>query len=221
VSRVHHLDPHHPERAREAIDDAAAAIRAGHLIVLPTETVYGIAARPDDPDATRRVFDAKRRPRGLSLPVLVPDEDGAWHVGVPNPAARSLAAEHWPGPLTLVLERAEVSRGWELGEAAETIALRVPDHPLAALLLRAAGPIAATSANLSGRPPLAALDDLLEAFGDAVGVYLVAEPGAARASGVPSTIVDVSSGVPVVLREGPIRLGVATADPERSAEAAR
>jgi L-threonylcarbamoyladenylate synthase len=202
--RVVEVDPSRPRRSRGGIDWAVEALLHGELVVLPTETVYGIAARPDDAGATARLFAAKRRPRGLSLPILVPDAGSAWTLGRRTSQAEALADAYWPGPLTLVLERTALSSGWALGDEARTIGLRVPDLPLALALLRRAGPIAATSANLSGRPPLGRTEDLLEAFGNLVAVYLVLRREAPEPGGVPSTVVDVTRSPSRFVREGAI-----------------
>jgi L-threonylcarbamoyladenylate synthase len=203
MSEVFEVDPADPVASVPAIEAAAEAIGEGHLVVLPTETVFGIACRPDDPVATAHLFETKRRPAGLTLPVLAPDAASAWRLGVRSPAASSLADAFWPGPLTMVLLRTEASAGWDLGERADTIGLRVPDHPLARALMRKTGPLAATSANLSGRPPIADPAELAETFGDRVAVYLVPAPGRGP-EGAPSTVVDVTGDELVVLREGAI-----------------
>jgi L-threonylcarbamoyladenylate synthase len=213
MSRVYPLDPTVPGslgvvRQTEAVAAAVAAILAGRLVVLPTETVYGIACRPDDPAATARLFAAKRRPAALNLPLLAPDDEQAWHVAVPDGRAVALASAFWPGPLTLILPRTEASRAWELGEASGTVGVRVPDHPIARAVMAASGPAAATSANVSGLPPLTDGDALVEAFGDAVDVYLTvpaADPVVRSAiSNAASTVVDLTGHEPRVLREGPV-----------------
>jgi tRNA threonylcarbamoyl adenosine modification protein (Sua5/YciO/YrdC/YwlC family) len=198
------VDTARPDVADEAIEAAAAAARAGRLVVLPTETVYGIAARPDDEAATRELFEAKRRPAGLNLPILAPTTESAWTVGLKTHGAENLAAKFWPGPLTLVLPRTDVAREWYLGDEPDTVGVRVPDHSIASRLLAKTGPIAATSANLSGQPPLASRDDLVAAFGDAVAVYLVLPPELPPPEGQASTVVDLGAGAPRVLRDGPI-----------------
>jgi tRNA threonylcarbamoyl adenosine modification protein (Sua5/YciO/YrdC/YwlC family) len=199
------IDPSDPHSWRPALNVAAKAIEAGQLLVVPTETVYGIAARPDRPDATRRVFEAKRRPTGLALPILCASAEAAWDVGASSPAARALAEVFWPGPLTMVLPRSERSRAWELGDEPGTVGVRVPDLDLLRALLDTTGPVAATSANISGRPPLDTGDDLRAAFGDEVAVYVVVRPGLGGPAGMASTVVDLTStGHPVVVRPGPI-----------------
>ena len=201
---IFQVEPARPEAAGEAIEAARTALLARRLIVLPTETVYGIAARPDHESTTRDLFNAKRRPSGLNLPVLAGSSQTAWMVAEKTEGAEALAAAFWPGPLTLVLPRTEAARHWYLGDEPDTVGVRVPDHPIASRLLERTGPIAATSANLSGEPPLDSADALLAAFGDAVAVYLVLPPGVAAPQGQASTVVDLTSRSPSVLREGPI-----------------
>jgi tRNA threonylcarbamoyl adenosine modification protein (Sua5/YciO/YrdC/YwlC family) len=201
---VFEADASRPEAAKKAVEAGAAALRAGHLVVFPTETVYGIAARPDHGSATRKLFEAKRRPAGLNLPILAPAAESAWTVGVKTRGAENLAAEFWPGPLTLVLPRTDVARPWYLGDEPDTVGVRVPDHSFAARLLAMTGPIAATSANLSGQAPVYSRDDLVAAFGDAVAVYLVLPPALPPPEGQASTVVDLTAGAPKVLRDGPI-----------------
>jgi tRNA threonylcarbamoyl adenosine modification protein (Sua5/YciO/YrdC/YwlC family) len=200
------VDPTDPGSWQPGLDVAAAAIEAGQLLVVPTETVYGIAARPDRSDATQRVFEAKRRPTGLALPVLCATAEAAWDVATPSPAARALADLFWPGPLTMVLPRTEASRAWALGDEPDTVAVRVPDLDQLRALLERTGPVAATSANISGRPPLETPDDLRAAFGDDVAVYVVVRPGLQGPAGEASTVVDMTStgGGPVVVRPGPV-----------------
>jgi L-threonylcarbamoyladenylate synthase len=204
VSEVHAVDPARPDDIERGLAAAAAAVGRGGLVVVPTETVYGIACRPDDPQATGRVFHAKRRPPGLNLPVLVSSAGEAWEIAQPDAIARRLAEYFWPGPLTLILPRWLVSRSWRLGQADSTVAVRVPDHPLSRALLDRTGPVAATSANLSGRPPLRTREELLEAFGDQVAVYLVLASGEPGPSGLASTVVDLTGAAPEVVRHGPI-----------------
>jgi L-threonylcarbamoyladenylate synthase len=181
------------------VDDATGAALRGELIVLPTDTVYGIGTRPDRPEATAALFAAKGRPRDLELPVLVPSLAWAAELAHVDERAGRLASELWPGALTLVLPRTEESRPWDLGGDAETIGVRVPHHPLALALLRGTGPLAVTSANRSGSPTPSSCDELEAVFGDAVSVYLCEEvPLIGRAS----TVVDLAHGEPAILRLG-------------------
>jgi L-threonylcarbamoyladenylate synthase len=175
------------------------ALARGELVVLPTDTVYGLAARPELPEATARLFEAKGRSRDLTLPVLVADQDGAGLVGTLDDRARLLAERFWPGPLTLVVERTEASAGWDLGEDRGTIGLRVPDHDRTRALLVETGPLAVTSANRSGDPTPPDCDGVRAVLGDAVTVYLCDDP---RPAGPPSTVLDLTGQDPRVLREG-------------------
>jgi tRNA threonylcarbamoyl adenosine modification protein (Sua5/YciO/YrdC/YwlC family) len=219
MSEVHAIDPARPEDAEKGLAAAASAVARGDLVVVPTETVYGIACRPDDPHATGRVFQAKQRPRGLNLPVLAASAGAAWEIAQPNPVARQLAERFWPGPLTLILPRGPASGTWRLGRADSSVAVRVPDHPLTRALLDRTGPLAATSANLSGRPPLRTREELLEVFGDQVAVYLVLASDEPGASGVASTVVDLTGADPVVVRGGPISQAAVQAVAEGSSPA--
>jgi tRNA threonylcarbamoyl adenosine modification protein (Sua5/YciO/YrdC/YwlC family) len=207
VSRTFHVDPARLDQAVQAMAAAAKAVEDGLLVVLPTETVYGIACRPDHPDATERLFRAKQRALGLNLPVLAGSAEDAWKVGQANEAARTLARAFWPGPLTLVLPRTERSRPWHLGEVADTVAVRVPDHPLCAALLARTGPLAASSANLSGLPTPADEEGLIAAFGEAIAVHVFLAPGVSPPSGLASTVVDLTGASPRVTREGPVTSG--------------
>jgi L-threonylcarbamoyladenylate synthase len=186
---------------QDPIAEAVAAARRGDLIVLPTDTVYGIGTRPDDGAATERLFAAKRRPADLSLPVLVADAGQAARVGTFDERADRLAAGCWPGPVTLVLARAEPARGWELGRDLETVGVRVPAHALALAVLAGTGPLAMTSANRSGEPPARTCDELVAAFGDLVSVYLC---GGEALEGTASTVVDLAHGEPRILRTGAV-----------------
>ena len=181
------------------VRDAAAAARGGELIVFPTDTVYGIGTRPDDPAATAKVFEAKRRPRDLELPVLVATVKAARAVAVFDERAERLAAALWPGPLTLVLPRGANAAAWDLGGDPTTVGIRAPHHPLSLALLAATGPLAVTSANLSGRPPAETCGELQALFGDAVTVYVCQER---PLDGVASTVIDLAHGPATIIREG-------------------
>jgi len=187
VREVDLSDTRDVERAARAVSDA---VRAGALVVLPTETVYGIACRPDDPAATARLFDAKQRPRGLNLPVLTATAEEALALADAPEEAIALATALWPGPLTMVVRRSAASASWDLGDERATIGLRVPDLPLALAVLEQTGPLGVTSANRSGEPPAPDRTALLETFGEAVSVYLVASAGPLE--GAPSTVVDLT-----------------------------
>jgi len=185
----------------EPIEQAALAAIAGHLVVLATDTVYGIGTRPDDPAATERLFEAKGRPRELTLPVLVPSTAAAREIAAFDERAEVLALAFWAGPLTLVLPRTAASRGWHLGGAPETVGVRMPHHPLALAVLARTGPLAVTSANRSAEPTPATCEGVERVFGDTVDVYLCeGEP----LRGTASTVVDLTSAEPRLLREGAV-----------------
>ena len=183
----------------EAVDAAARAVEDGDCIVLPTDTVYGIGADAFSADAVQGLLDAKDRGRDMPPPVLVGDASliRALASDVPD-QARDLVEAHWPGPLTIVC-RIQPSLRMDLGDTDGTIALRVPDHALAREILRRTGPLAVSSANLSGRPAALTCDEAVEQLGDRVAVYLDGGPlgTASDADGqdagrqaLPSTIVD-------------------------------
>ena len=182
-----------------AVDAAVTALRRGELVVLPTDTVYGIAADAFSPAAVARLLEAKGRGRDMPVPVLV----GSWRTidglaeHVPQ-SARQLVETFWPGPLTLVV-RAASSLAWDLGETRGTVAVRMPLHPVALAVLDSTGPLAVSSANRSGLPPAADAADAERQLGGAVSVYLDGGPSGAP---VPSTIVDLPGPVPRVLRVG-------------------
>ena len=185
----------------DAIETAARAALDGSLIVLPTDTVYGVGTRPDDPSATSRLFDAKGRPRELELPVLVPSTEDARRIAAFDERAEALAVRFWAGPLTIVLPRTEASRGWDLGGDAGTIGVRMPHHPLTLALLARTGPLAVSSANRSGEPTPATCDGVEATFADAVEVYLCAQE---RLAGTASTVVDLAHGRTSVVRAGAV-----------------
>lgn len=185
----------------DPVGEAAAAALAGRLIVFPTDTVYGIGTRPDDPAATAALFEAKGRPRDLSIAVLVPSVASAREVAAFDARAEALAALFWPGPLTLVRPRTGASRGWGLGGDARTIGVRVPHHPLALAVLAITGPLAVSSANRTGEPTPSDCDGLARAFGARVAVYLCQDQ---PLEGAASTVVELTDGELRILRTGSI-----------------
>ncbi len=191
-----------------AEDDARAAIEAGECIVLPTDTVYGIGADAFNGDAVQRLLDAKVRGRDMPPPVLIgePSLIRALATDIPD-AARELVARHWPGPLTIILKR-QPSLKMDLGETEGTVALRVPDHELARDILRATGPMAVSSANISGLPAALSCDEAVAQLGANVSVYL--DGGRVGEDGQPaSTIVDFTQADHgQVLRRGALGLAV-------------
>jgi L-threonylcarbamoyladenylate synthase len=180
---------------------AADAVARGEVIVLPTDTVYGVGADAFDRRAVAAVLAAKGRGRDMPPPVLVPHVRALDGLATKLPAtARELVAAFWPGPLTLVC-RAQPSLDWDLGDTNGTVALRMPLHRVALAVLEKTGPLAVTSANRTGTPAATTCDEAVAALGDAVSIYLDAGPSP---SSVASTIIDVTGDVPRVLRAGPI-----------------
>ncbi len=183
-----------------AIDAAAAAIRGGELVGMPTETVYGLAADALDADAVLRIYAAKGRPRFDPLIIHVQDAARAWEVAIPSARARRLAEAFWPGPLTLVLPR-RPSVPDVVTAGLETVAVRVPDHPVAQALLRACGrPLAAPSANRFGSLSPTTAAHVRDQLGAAVAVVL---DGGACAVGIESSVLAPDPS-PVLLRPGGI-----------------
>jgi L-threonylcarbamoyladenylate synthase len=186
----------------QPIDEAVAVLRAGGLVAFPTETVYGLGADASNPDAVEKIYAAKGRPRNHPLIVHVASVSlvSAWAASIP-PAAQRLAERYWPGPLTLILRRSpHVSDAVTGGQ--DTIALRVPSHPIARTLLSAfGGGIAAPSANRYGRVSATTAEHVRSEFGNIVGCVLDGGPSDV---GIESTIVDVSGGAPALLRPGHI-----------------
>ena len=186
------------------IREAVAALGKGELAVIPTDTVYGLAADAFTPDAVTALLAAKGRGRQMPPPVLVGSRRAAFAlVEDVSSSASDLIDEYWPGGLTLVF-RSSRSLAWDLGDTRGTVAVRMPMHPVALELLRETGPLAVSSANISGSPPATTAADAESQLGDAVSVYLDSGP---CADDLPSTIVDVTGPVPKLLRRGavPIR----------------
>ena len=187
----------------EGVAAAALAVRRGELVVIPTDTVYGVGADAFDPAAVRRLLTAKGRGRNMPPPVLVSAATtlDALAVGVPS-YARLLIEEFWPGPLTLVCKQ-QTSLQWDLGDSRGTVAVRMPDHEIALQLLSRVGPMAVSSANRSGMDAATDADQAESMFGEAVQVILDA---GASPGPVPSTIVDATVPTGRVLRLGAISL---------------
>jgi L-threonylcarbamoyladenylate synthase len=199
VSQV--FDCADPDQRSEGIVAAVSAVKGGTLVVLPTDTVYGIGADSFDNVAVAALLSAKGRGRDMPVPVLV----GSWHTidglayAVPH-VARELIEAFWPGALSLVVSQAP-SLQWDLGDAHGTVMLRMPLHPVAIELLREVGPMAVSSANISGRPPAVTVEDARGQLGDLVEVYL---DGGSAEQQAASTIVDVTGAAPRILRAGPV-----------------
>ncbi len=192
-----------PTRRAEGLTAAQRAIAAGELVVLPTDTVYGIAADAFAPHAVARLLAAKHRGRDMPVPVLI----GSWHTleGLVDHISQStdaLRSAFWPGGLTLVVRHA-LALAWDLGDADGTVAVRMPLHPVAIELLQRTGPLAVSSANVSGRSPAPDAQDAFAQFGDDVSVYL---EGGNSEDSLPSTIVDCTVDPPRLLRAGAVSL---------------
>ncbi|MFT5222553.1 MAG: L-threonylcarbamoyladenylate synthase [Glaciecola sp.] len=184
-----------------AVAAAVQALKDGELVVLPTDTLYGVAADAFNPEATAKIFAAKGRSKALPLPVLIRSQKQLLGLvtAIPAPVERLMAA-YWPGPLTIVVEH-DPNLMWDLGESKGTLAVRMPFDDVTLEVIRAIGPIACTSANLSGRRPAPSAQEAKDQLGDAVAVYLDAGERTGLSA---STIVDCTRPEPHILREGPI-----------------
>jgi L-threonylcarbamoyladenylate synthase len=190
-----------PDARAAGLDAAAAAIGRGELVLLPTDTVYGVAADAFTPEAVTRLLAAKNRGRTMPVPVLIGEASTLAGLVVDLPAVASrLAEEFWPGGLTLVLEHTP-SLAWDLGDAEGTVAVRLPDDDVARDLLRRTGPLAVSSANRSGRP---AATDAAAAVAQLGAQAAVVLDGGPRAGSAASTIVDCTAPAPRVLRIGAV-----------------
>ena len=186
-----------------ALDEAVNVLSRGGLVVLPTDTVYGIAADAFTPPAVQALLDAKGRGRQMPPPVLIADVRTLDGLATDVPAgARALAEAFWPGGLTLIV-RAQPSLAWDLGETRGTVALRVPDHETARALLRRTGPLAVSSANRTGSPAAVTAQDAYDQLGDSVAVYL---DGGDAPGQVASSIVDATGPTLRLVRAGALSL---------------
>ena len=193
------FDSADPVQRERGLGAAMAAVRRGELVVLPTDTVYGIGADAFAPLAVDRLLSAKGRGRDMPVPVLVASPDMAAALVVELGATGAALVERfWPGPLTVVA-RHTPHLAWDLGDSRGTVAVRMPDHELALALIKETGPLAVSSANRTGSPPAVTVTDAQVQLGDDVAVYL---DGGACASSTPSTIVDLTGDSPRILREG-------------------
>ena len=187
-----------------ALSRAIEVLKAGGVVAFPTDTVYGLAALPWNKDAVIRLYEAKQRPFDRPIALLLSDADQLERVTVVMPRfrrqARQLIARFWPGGLTLVLPKTESVL--DVISAGPSVAVRVPDLPLARDLIRGAGGVlAATSANLSGQPSPITAQEVEEQLGDRIG--LIPDGGPCR-EGVPSTILDCTVSPPALLRRGAV-----------------
>lgn len=190
-----------PDSRAAGLAAAAGAVRNSRLVVLPTDTLYGIGCDAFDPGAVNDLLAAKNRGPEMPVPVLV----GSWNtidglVASVTPSVRELTRAFWPGALSIVARQVP-SLQWNLGNTAGTVMVRMPLHPVAIELLRELGPMAVSSANKSGQPPATTVAEAQAQLGDEVAVYL---DGGPAAHAVASTIIDVSGPGPKVLREGAI-----------------
>lgn len=197
------VDCSDPSGRSNAIAAAVRAVEGGSVIVLPTDTLYGIGADAFNAAAVSAVLAAKGRGRDMPVPVLV----GSWTtidglVSFVTAQTRDLIEAFWPGGLTLIVEHAP-SLAWDLGDARGTVGIRMPLHPVALELLEKTGPMAVSSANRTGMPPATTAQQAFEQLGESVSVYL---DGGEVPIGAPSTIVDLTREEPTVLREGAIGL---------------
>lgn len=185
-----------------SLKEAGKLLREGQLVVFPTETVYGLGANALDPAAVQRIFDAKGRPSDNPLIVHVASAEAAkLLVAEWTPMADRLARAFWPGPLTLVLKRASKVPA-AVSAGLDSVAVRVPAHPVAQQVLRAAGvPVAAPSANASGRPSPTTAQHAEADLGDKVQLYLDGGPSQV---GLESTVISLLGAKPVILRVGGI-----------------
>ncbi|MGH3564819.1 MAG: L-threonylcarbamoyladenylate synthase [Pseudonocardia sp.] len=197
------FDCNDPDERPKGLAAAARAVRAGRLVVLPTDTVYGLGCDAFSSAAVRALLAAKNRGPDMPVPVLL----GSWStidglvLGVPS-IARTLVEAFWPGALSLVLPHAP-SLGWNLGSTKGTVMLRMPLHPVALELLRDVGPMAVSSANISGSLPASTVYEAVTQLDDSVAVYL---DGGPSGEPVASTVVDLTGAEPRVLREGAVPL---------------
>jgi L-threonylcarbamoyladenylate synthase len=184
------------------IEPALNILKQGGLVAFPTDTVYGVGALAFNNAAIEGIYAAKDRPIEKAIPILIGDLSDLEQIGsdIPDMALR-LAARFWPGPLTCIIPKKRTLP--PAVSATETVAVRIPDHPAALALLRAAGPIAVTSANISGQPSPASAEEVFRQLQGRIPLIL---DGGTTPGGVPSTLVDCTGHSPVILREGPLTI---------------
>jgi L-threonylcarbamoyladenylate synthase len=187
---------------QDAISQALEVLKRGGLVAFPTDTVYGVGALAFDAVAVESIYAAKERPVEKAIPVLLGGPEDLDKVTVEIPLiASKLAARFWPGPLTLVVPKQPDLP--EVVSATSTVGVRVPDHPVARALLRAAGPMAVTSANISGQVSPTTAGEVSRQLNGRIPLIL---DGGETPGGVPSTVVNCLGREPVILREGPVSL---------------
>jgi L-threonylcarbamoyladenylate synthase len=185
--------------AVDVVERAQRALAAGQLVVVPTDTVYGIGGRADLAPTTSQIFEVKGRGGDTPLPVLVASWERAREVGRFVPGAEAIARLVWPGAVTLVVPRATGSRDWEIGGDGASIGLRIPDHPVTRRILQGSGPLAVSSANRSGEEPPRSCERIRSMFGARIAVYVCDDPSEQRRA---STVVDLTGPDPRILRDG-------------------
>ena len=190
-----------PDGREQGLAAAVEALRGGDVVIMPTDTVYGIGADAFNNGAVEKLLATKKRGPDMPVPVLV----GSWTtiqglVREFSDTAKTLVEAFWPGGLSIIVPEAP-SLPWNLGDTRGTVLLRMPNQPLALELLQEVGPMAVSSANISGHPPAVKIHEARQQFGSHVPVYL---DGGEATIGEASTIIDISSGNPVILREGAI-----------------
>jgi tRNA threonylcarbamoyl adenosine modification protein (Sua5/YciO/YrdC/YwlC family) len=187
-----------PQDRELGLREATSAVKRGELVVLPTDTVYGLGADAFSPNAVKALLEAKGRGRAMPPPVLV-GSPSTLHgiVRGMSPLGWELVDAFWPGALTLVVTY-QPSLQWDLGDSRGTVAVRMPLHPAAIELLASTGPMAVSSANRTGLPPAVTIDDAMDQLGESISVYL----DGGEAGQVPSSIVDITGATPRLLREG-------------------
>ena len=191
-----------PASDPDAISRALEVLKGGGLVAFPTDTVYGVGALAFDAIAVESIYSAKNRPVEKAIPILLggPEDLDKVTTDIP-PIAAKLAARFWPGALTLVVPKHPKLP--DVISSAPTIGVRVPDHPVARLLLRAAGPMAVTSANISGEASPQTAEEVNRQLNGRIPIIL---NGGESPGGVPSTVVNCLGTEPVILREGPVTL---------------
>ncbi len=190
------LSAHHPE----ALSRALLTLQSGMLVAFPTDTVYGLGALAFDAHAIESIYAVKDRPAEKAIPILIGDIHDLDKVTLSlPPLAAKLAARFWPGALTLVVPKNPALP--DIVSAAPTVGVRVPNHPVARALLKAAGPMAVTSANLSGQPSPTTAEEVMRQLNGRIPLVL---DGGETPGGLSSTVVDCLGPEPVILRVGPI-----------------
>jgi tRNA threonylcarbamoyl adenosine modification protein (Sua5/YciO/YrdC/YwlC family) len=184
----------------DLLEIIAEELRSGGVVVLPTDTVYGLVADPFSAEAMRRLFELKGRPDGVPIAVLVGSRSQAEGLVESTTSFTELATTHWPGALTLVAPT--TAEGLHIGATNSTLGVRLPDHALIRGVTARFGPIAATSANLHGQPTIVDAEEARRVFGSSVD--LIIDEG--TLDGVASTVVDVTSSTPAILRQGDVEI---------------